>query len=164
MYVTTKNLYKFVYQMNKKLNRSRTNKVVGGVCGGLGDYFNVDPIVFRFAFVALLLAGGGGFFIYLILLVVIPKAPFEFDNNNAQQTVNTDNGFNSFQQADLGDSETPDSSRTIFGLILISGGALLLLNNLVRAFNIEKLWPAILVIMGLGLIFQKNKNNKDNNA
>jgi hypothetical protein len=112
----------------------------------------------------LLLAGGGGFFIYLILLVVIPKAPFEFDNNNAQQTVNTDNGFNSFQQADLGDSETPDSSRTFFGLILISGGALLLLNNLVKAFNIEKLWPAILVIMGLGLIFQKNKNNKDNNA
>lgn len=150
--------------MNKKLNRSRKNSVISGVCGGLGEYFDVDPILFRFAFVALLLAGGGGFFIYLIFLVVIPKAPFEFDRNANNTTQSADTGFNSFQQADLGANETDDTSRTIFGLILISSGALLLLNNLVKAFNIEKLWPAILVIMGLGLLFQKNKNQKNNNA
>lgn len=150
--------------MNKKLNRSRKNSVISGVCGGLGEYFDVDPILFRFAFVALLLAGGGGFFIYLIFLVVIPKAPFEFDVNPNNTAQSNDNSFNSFQQNDLGTSETDNTTRTIFGLILICSGALLLLNNLVRAINIEKLWPAILVIMGLGLLFQKNKNQTDNNA
>lgn len=150
--------------MNKKLNRSRKNSVISGVCGGLGEYFNVDPILFRFAFLALLLAGGGGFFIYIIFLVVIPKAPFEFDNPINHTTPNNESGFASFQQADLGANETDNTSRTVFGLILISSGALLLLNNLVKAFNIEKLWPAIIVIMGLGLLFQKNNNKKDNNA
>ncbi|MDI1235482.1 MAG: PspC domain-containing protein [bacterium] len=148
--------------MNKKLYRSRIHRVISGVCGGLGEYFNIDPIVFRFVFIALLLAGGSSFFIYLIFLVVIPKVPFEFDTRESHSEQTRENSFDAFQQADLASNGTDDTNRTIFGLILISGGALLLLNNLVKAFNIEKLWPVVLVIIGLGLLFQKNKKNKDN--
>lgn len=58
----------------KRLTRSRTNRVLAGVCGGLGEYFNVDPLVFRFLFIVLLLPGGApGLLPYLILWLVMPE-------------------------------------------------------------------------------------------
>ena len=147
--------------MNKKLQRSRNHRIMSGVCGGLGEYFDIDPIIFRFGFVALLLAGGSSIIIYLILLIVVPKEPLVINANYNENSASSGT-FDNFQQQDLGKTDDADNSnRTIFGLILICGGAFLLLNNLVKAFNIEKLWPAILVIIGLGLLFQKPK--KDNN-
>lgn len=145
--------------MGNKLFRCRYNAVISGVCGGLGKYFGIDALIFRFAFVALLLAGGSSIIIYLILLVVIPKEPL------LQESAGTgSSSFNTFQQEDLAAEETDNSNKTIFGLLLISGGALMLLNNLVPLFNLKKLWPAILVIIGLGLLFQKPKPEDKSNS
>lgn len=60
---------------NKKLYRSRTERMIGGVCGGLGQYFNIDPTLVRLIFVLLFLTGSAGFWIYIILLIVIPEEP-----------------------------------------------------------------------------------------
>ena len=60
----------------KKLYRSRTDKIIAGVCGGLGDYFNMDPLIFRIVFLLLLFAGGSGFWLYIVLAILIPKEPF----------------------------------------------------------------------------------------
>lgn len=57
----------------KKLYRSRTNKVVAGICSGLGRYFNIDPILVRIGFVILALAGGPGILLYIILWIVVPQ-------------------------------------------------------------------------------------------
>jgi phage shock protein PspC (stress-responsive transcriptional regulator)/predicted membrane protein len=56
----------------RKLTRSSTDKLIGGVAGGLGRYFGVDPILFRIAFVVLLFAGGVGVLAYIGLLVFVP--------------------------------------------------------------------------------------------
>lgn len=57
-----------------RLTRSSTDKVVAGVCGGLGRYFSIDPIVFRITFVVLALAGwGGGVVLYLVGWLVMPE-------------------------------------------------------------------------------------------
>lgn len=59
----------------KKLQRSVTDKRIAGVCGGLGVYFNVDPLIFRIIFVILLLPGGlPGLIPYVILWILMPKA------------------------------------------------------------------------------------------
>jgi phage shock protein PspC (stress-responsive transcriptional regulator) len=57
----------------RRLLRSRSNRVIGGVCGGLGRYFNVDPILFRIGAIALALVGGAGVLLYLAALVLIPS-------------------------------------------------------------------------------------------
>ncbi|MFH1425977.1 MAG: PspC domain-containing protein, partial [Candidatus Kerfeldbacteria bacterium] len=57
----------------QQLQRSRKNRVLFGVCGGLGDYTNVDPVIYRILFVLLALANGLGLLLYLILTVVIPE-------------------------------------------------------------------------------------------
>jgi phage shock protein C len=61
---------------NKKLYRSRTNRMVAGVCSGLGNFFGIDPTVVRLVFVAGSLLGFGSFvLIYLVLFIVVPEEP-----------------------------------------------------------------------------------------
>ncbi|MFA9405478.1 MAG: PspC domain-containing protein [Anaerolineales bacterium] len=59
----------------KKLYRSQDQKMLGGVCGGLGEYFNIDPIIVRLIFVAFALVAGGGLLLYLIMWLLIPQEP-----------------------------------------------------------------------------------------
>jgi len=62
--------------MQRKLYRSRTDKKIAGVCGGLAEYFNIDPVIVRIGFVFLLLPGGfPGFLPYVILWLIVPEAP-----------------------------------------------------------------------------------------
>jgi len=61
---------------SKRLYRSKTDSKIGGVCGGLAEYFGIDPTIVRVIFVVLLLPGGlPGLVPYLLLWVVVPEAP-----------------------------------------------------------------------------------------
>jgi phage shock protein PspC (stress-responsive transcriptional regulator) len=62
-----------VNDMEKKLYRSRTDRMLFGVCGGLADYFNVDPTLVRLVMVLFWMTGGG-FLAYLIAAIVMPEA------------------------------------------------------------------------------------------
>ncbi|MEK6916215.1 MAG: PspC domain-containing protein [Nanoarchaeota archaeon] len=57
----------------KKLFRSKKNKVIAGVCGGVGEYFEIDPVVIRLVWVLFSLAGGTGVLAYLIAWLIIPE-------------------------------------------------------------------------------------------
>lgn len=61
--------------MEKRLQRSRTEKMVGGVCGGLAEYFKVDPTIVRILWVLISLLGGAGILLYVILWVIMPLQP-----------------------------------------------------------------------------------------
>ncbi len=56
----------------KRLTRRLDNKMIGGVCSGLADYFNVDPTIVRVLFVIAFLSASAGFWIYIILWIVMP--------------------------------------------------------------------------------------------
>ena len=62
------------YSTSKKLYRDDENSVIGGVCGGLAAYFNMDPVIFRLLFVIFFFAGGASILVYIILWIVLPKA------------------------------------------------------------------------------------------
>jgi phage shock protein C len=62
----------------KKLYRSRDNRMIAGVCGGLAEYFNVDPVIMRIIFFILLLPGGlPGLLPYIVLWIVVPEKPLD---------------------------------------------------------------------------------------
>ena len=63
--------------MEKKLYRSLTDKKICGVCGGLGEYFNIDPTLVRLAWVVLALCAGSGLLAYIVAAIVIPEKPAE---------------------------------------------------------------------------------------
>lgn len=56
--------------------RSRINRKIAGICGGLGKYFAVDPIIFRLVWLGLFFLGGVGLILYIIAWIVIPLDPF----------------------------------------------------------------------------------------
>lgn len=64
-----------IYQSPRKFYRSRHDRWVAGVCGGLGKYFNIDPVLIRIAFLFSVFLWGTGLFIYLILAVITPVEP-----------------------------------------------------------------------------------------
>ena len=55
--------------------RSGENKVLGGVCGGMGEYFDIDPVLIRFAWIIAIFVFGTGVLAYLIAWIIIPKNP-----------------------------------------------------------------------------------------
>ncbi len=64
-------------ETSKKLYRSRTNRQIAGVCGGLGEYLGVDPVLVRVVFVLAALAGGPGLIAYIVLALVMPEEQSE---------------------------------------------------------------------------------------
>ena len=63
--------------MSKKLYKSSTNKMLEGVCGGIAEYFGVDPTIVRLAWVVFCALGGSGILAYIIAAIIIPSAPLE---------------------------------------------------------------------------------------
>lgn len=57
----------------KKLYRSKKDRMLFGVCGGLGSYFKIDPNIFRILFIASAFMGGSGILLYVVLLIFIPN-------------------------------------------------------------------------------------------
>ena len=57
----------------KQLRKSNTNKKIAGVCGGIGEYFGIDPTLVRLGFVALSLFGGGGLVVYITAAIIMPE-------------------------------------------------------------------------------------------
>ena len=67
---------------NRRLFRSRTDYMLGGVCAGLGRYFGVDSTLVRLLFVLLVLAGGSGVLLYIVLWIVIPREDVTYTQTN----------------------------------------------------------------------------------
>jgi phage shock protein PspC (stress-responsive transcriptional regulator) len=57
-----------------RMYRDTDNRIIGGVCSGMGAYWDIDPVIIRILFIAFALAGGLGVLVYLILYIVIPEA------------------------------------------------------------------------------------------
>jgi phage shock protein PspC (stress-responsive transcriptional regulator) len=77
---------------SKRLYRDPENRVIGGVCSGLGAYFNVDPVWFRLAFVLAVIFAGTGILLYLILWIILPPARTVSERLEMRgETINIDN-------------------------------------------------------------------------
>ena len=61
--------------MQKKLYKSRKNKMIDGVCAGIAEYLNIDPTLVRLGAVAICFAGGSGVLAYIIAAIIIPRDP-----------------------------------------------------------------------------------------
>ena len=64
--------------MNKRLYKSNENKMLVGVCGGIGEYFGMDPTLVRLAWVLFCALGGSGVIAYLLAAIIIPRRPEGF--------------------------------------------------------------------------------------
>ncbi len=131
----------------KKLYRSVTNKVIGGVAGGLSEYFDIDVALVRLLFVLLLLFSGGGLLAYIILWIVVPKRPVLLEKNPAGGAAETSTQYETASNHDK------TSRSAVAGIILVFLGLLFLFDNLLPWYNIHMFWPLILVFAGILIMF-----------
>ncbi|MGH2500250.1 MAG: PspC domain-containing protein [Candidatus Limnocylindria bacterium] len=133
--------------MAARLERSATNKMVAGVCGGIAEYLQVDATWVRLVFALLGLFGGIGFFVYIFLVIVMPvsgrraDAPAERSDDTAAPRAPAS-------------PEDAERRRRFAGYALVGFGALFLLNNLgtFRFLDWRYVWPLALVGVGVLLI------------
>ena len=147
--------------MNKRLYRSDTDKMIGGVCSGLGEYLGIDPTIIRIFFVLLALADGVGGLIYLVLWLVLPSAG-QSETISLEETIRAGTDEITERARTLG-NELRDASghpnpqtNLIVGGVMVLFGALFLIRNLditwLRWLNFGMLWPALLIVAGVVLL------------
>jgi phage shock protein C len=149
----------------KRLYRSNTNRVIGGVAGGLAEHFATDPVLVRVLFVLAAVFGGGGFLIYIILWIVIPSNPLIIVNNINQNTNNEKPEKENTEKPETPQTEDNKSKKKrhdglIGGLILITIGVIFLINRLIPEIDFGDLWPVILIVIGVGILIGSLTRNK----
>ena len=87
----------------KKLYRSKDDRWLGGVCGGIAKYFNVDSTIIRVLFILFALVIGGGILVYIILWIVIPEEP---DDLAAESTTEAESAADAESVADTPPEES----------------------------------------------------------
>lgn len=155
----------------KRFYRSRSDRKVAGVAAGLGDYFEIDPILIRLIFVVLLFAGGGGMLIYIILWIITPEQPFQYNPGNTQNTTNESTGGTSYSDPATQPAQSPShkpekekkKGSLVGGLVLITLGLLFLADEFFPGFDFSDFWPVIIIVIGVGLLINafSGKHNKN---
>jgi phage shock protein C len=118
-----------------RLTRSREDRLIGGVAGGIGHYFEIDPVVIRVVFVVLALVGGGGVLAYLIAWVVIPDAP---------------------TKGAAPPEPSGSATSLVAGLLLVGLGSVWLLNHVLPAVSWRPVGPVLLIALGVLLLLRRN--------
>lgn len=143
----------------KRLTRSTNNKIIAGVCGGLGDYFNVDPMIVRILFVALTIWGGSGVLLYIILWLVVPEAGQEaLPTQQRMDQVGHDMQTKVQDAAkNIQGRQSAKSLTVIIGAILVVLGLSSIIQIYVPwpLFRWEIFWPIIIIALGLSLIIKR---------
>ncbi|GBD88997.1 phage shock protein C [bacterium BMS3Abin03] len=144
--------------MNKKLYRSRTDRMIAGVAGGLAEYFDIDPTLIRVLFIVGIFIGGG-ILAYIILWIVVPEKPLvnfyqgSGDTKKEKDSPSgTGNNFSSNADQIIVENH---SNRVVFtGVILILLGMIFLFDNFIPGFDLTDYRGVILIAIGIGIIIK----------
>jgi len=161
--------------MEKRLYRSRSDRMIWGVCGGLAKYFGIDPVIIRVVFVLLIFANGLGILAYIILAIVVPlesskvTTPKEMVRENVEEMKETATELGREIHSTLVGEEGEEMAKArhrrlnIFGITLIVVGILFLLGsfNLFWWFHWGNLWPLIIVAIGVLIILGARRRKHD---
>lgn len=134
------------------LYRPEEGKMIAGVCAGIADYFDIDPVIIRAILVAITIFGGSGLLLYIILWIVMPS----------ESSVGKDSEENireNVEEIKVRAKRFAGKDRNIFlGVIFLIIGFSFLLNNfgVINPWVFSKLWPLVIILLGV-MILTRNE-------
>jgi phage shock protein C len=146
----------------KKFYRSRTDRIVWGVCGGLGEYFGIDSTLVRILFILLAFGSGSGIVLYLILALIVPSGPHDKTKGSGKVSELAEELSASAQQAS-GKMRSGDRhhARNFLGLIILTIGLVLMLKEIFQFdINWGLVYPFLIILLGLYFLDSLGQNNK----
>lgn len=132
----------------RRLHRSRDDRVIAGVCGGLGDYFRIDAALVRIGFVLLVFAGGLGILAYVLGWIFISEEP-DWSRGDPEST---------FDRAVAAAGVEPRSGAVVLGLVFVGLGVLFLLDVAWPDFlSWRYAWPVALIAVGAAIVLRARR-------
>ncbi len=150
----------------KKLYRSKNDRIISGICGGMGVYFAVDPVIFRILFVLLALSGVG-VLLYIILIFVIPlegeqNGSVGIDDDKFKEQIRNSaedlkNDAHEFARKIRSNEHWFAGRRNGFALIIILIGLIALLHQVMPVpwLGFSVIGPLIIILIGLSIISKR---------
>ncbi|MDQ6859103.1 MAG: PspC domain-containing protein [Chloroflexota bacterium] len=153
--------------MSGRLERSRTNRVISGVCGGIADYLDIDATFVRVVMVILAFPFGVGVLIYFLLLFLMPNpgeaTPFVRPVSPGDPTVDPTIAAPAAvtpAAPRVVDPLVAERRRNGLGILLVAVGAVFLLGNMgaFRFIDWHYIWPLVLIALGVYFIAQRSRS------
>lgn len=159
----------------KRLYRSNRERVLGGVAGGIADYFDVDTTLIRLAWV-LLAFSGVGVLAYIVAWIIMPEEPWRTRSTRQDESggqvqaaaeVKTGPGVERDESGSWAGGDQREyrhgirSGAWVLGLILMGVGVLLLLRNFLPMLWIIPFWPLIIILVGVALLVGAFRSGHD---
>jgi phage shock protein PspC (stress-responsive transcriptional regulator) len=148
----------------RKLFRSRKERVIGGVCGGVAEYFNIDPVWVRIAWVLAIFVKGLGLVAYALCWILIPEREWSpADASSAPSAGPADKPEGEGAAGQAPDAEGKSSflgisdsqPRTVIGIVLIILGCIFGAIAFVPFLNEHAFWALVLIVLGIVLIARR---------
>jgi phage shock protein C len=144
--------------MRERLYRSRRFRIIGGVAGGLADYFNLDPVLIRVLFVIITILHGFGILLYIILWIVVPEEPFEIAYQvKPEDGIANGNSSPNAELPILQMEKKKGSGRIIAGVVLIGIGLVFFADRIIPSFDLSDVMPIAIILIGAALIWNSMK-------
>ncbi len=128
--------------------------MIFGLCGGLGEYFSVDPTLVRILFVLLAMPGGFGVLAYIVMSVIVPLEPGEKVNPEEevkQFARKAKKGVREMAE-EMKEEKRRGGFRLVFGAVLIAAGFFLLFGQLFPFYHMGAFfWPLLIILFGIYL-------------
>jgi phage shock protein C len=135
--------------MNKRLYRSKEQRILGGVCGGIAEYFDVDVTLIRLVCIIAALVGGGGVLFYLIAWIIIPENPYQTEKKG-------DEGGKEDKNLVEDRKGNESHTREALGWFFIILGLLILLPKVFPFVSFKLLWPIMLIGIGIWILLKRD--------
>ncbi|MCF8000429.1 MAG: PspC domain-containing protein [Halanaerobiales bacterium] len=155
--------------MSKKLYRSEKDQIIGGVCGGIAEYFGIDPTLVRLAFVLFALIEGAGIIAYIIAWIIIPERPEGHSTKSEEDVYDVE--INSEAEDEEGEykaaeeksspheeKKSKEQRKRILGLILVALGIFFIIDSWIPGLYWRRFWPVVLIGLGALLIYREATN------
>lgn len=141
---------------SSRLYRSEKNRIIAGVCGGLGEFFGIDPSLVRLLFVLIIIFGGSGILLYIVLWIILPTESEVKGSTEDHIKANVEeirNKAESFASG-LKTEKSANDNKAWWGVFVLIIGLLFLFSNFgfFGFFNWGKFWPVILIVFGVFLL------------
>jgi phage shock protein C len=149
-------------EMEKRLYRSRKDKVISGVCGGIAEYFGLDSTIIRLAWVILIFLAGTGIVAYIIAAIIVPEEP-EYASYSEKDETSEEYEAHQIEYEDEPEGKKTEEvykknkkNRNAIGGILILLGIFFFARRMFYWIDFAYIWPLLLVGIGLYFIIKKD--------
>ena len=142
--------------MENRLYRSESDKKIAGVCGGIAEYFGIDPTIVRLLWLISIAVYGTGLLIYIVAAIIMPRR----EDINAGPGSNRNSDKNNGQKSNMfGRGFNQEEGRKFFGYALIIVGAILFSKIFIflRWLSFKFLFPIVLIVLGVFILSSRPK-------